>query len=78
MNIDHLVQMANQIATFFESQSSADAAIVETASHLRKFWEPRMRREIIAHLDGETRLTPVARGAVESLARQSTVTATSA
>ncbi|HEY5365045.1 MAG TPA: formate dehydrogenase subunit delta [Casimicrobiaceae bacterium] len=29
--------MANQIATFFESQSQTDAAVVETSTHLRKF-----------------------------------------
>jgi formate dehydrogenase subunit delta len=39
-----LVYMANQIATFFKSQPEAEAA-TGVATHINKFWEPRMRRQ---------------------------------
>lgn len=40
-----LVTMANQIARFFESQPSEEAVSgVET--HIRKFWDPRMRAKL--------------------------------
>src|SRR5215813_5868640 len=62
-----LVYMANQIATFFVSQDQATAS-EKTAEHLKKFWDPRMRKEIIAHMDvGGAGLDPKARAAVESL-----------
>ena len=67
---DKLVVMANQIGTFFISQG-ADKAAAETAAHLRKFWEPRMRAAIIAHLRaGGEGLKPEVRFAVEELARE--------
>jgi formate dehydrogenase subunit delta len=64
---DKLVYMANQIGTFFKSQDlhSASAKIAE---HITKFWDPRMRRAIIAHLDaGGAGLDPAARQAIEAL-----------
>lgn len=67
MSPDRLVHMANQIGTFFRSQG-ADKAVPGIAEHLKKFWEPRMRRAIIAHLDaGGEGLEPDVRAAVESL-----------
>jgi threonine aldolase len=42
--------MANQIATFFESQPG-DQGPQNVAGHINKFWEPRMRAMLIAHLD---------------------------
>jgi len=51
MDIHHLVTMANQIADFFATSNPDRAeAVSATAQHLRSFWDPRMRREIIAHL----------------------------
>jgi formate dehydrogenase subunit delta len=41
--------MANQVASFFASYPEVEA-IDGTANHLRSFWDPRMRREIEAHL----------------------------
>lgn len=62
-----LIYMANQIATFFVSQDQATAA-EKTAEHLKKFWDPRMRKGIIAHLDaGGAGLEPKVRAAVEML-----------
>lgn len=70
MSPDKLVYMANQIGKFFASQSG-DAAIAGTAEHIKKFWDPRMRKAIFAHLDaGGQGLDPVPRSALEALKRQ--------
>lgn len=53
MNIDHLVTMANQIGTFFASYPDRDEATAEIASHLKRFWAPRMRQQLYAHIDAE-------------------------
>ena len=53
MNIDHLVTMANQIGTFFASYPDRDEASAEIASHLKRFWAPRMRQQLYAHIDAE-------------------------
>jgi formate dehydrogenase subunit delta len=49
MNIQHLVTMANEIGAFFLSEAGDEAAPKEIASHMTKFWDPRMRAQIIAH-----------------------------
>ncbi len=64
---DKLVYMANQIGTFFRSQGG-EAAVKGTAEHIRKFWDPRMRDAIFAHLDaGGAGLDPQVRQAIEQL-----------
>lgn len=68
MSPDKLVYMANQIAKFFASQGHA-AAVAGTANHIEKFWDPRMRASISAHLEaGGASLDPIAREAIERLA----------
>ncbi|OWV71552.1 formate dehydrogenase [Rhizobium sp. R634] len=47
-----LVYMANQIATFFKSQP-ADEAVQGVATHINKFWEPRMRRQLFEIIEKE-------------------------
>ena len=68
MSADRLVYMANQIAQFFRSQSKTDA-VAATADHLHKFWEPRMRRQIVEFLgNGKAAgLSDIAREAVLQL-----------
>ncbi|WP_407159836.1 formate dehydrogenase subunit delta [Bradyrhizobium sp. STM 3557] len=64
-NADRLVYMANQIGKFFESQGH-DRAVPGIAEHIRKFWDPRMRKMIFAHVDaGGAGLMP---NALEALA----------
>ena len=64
---DKLVYMANQIGAFFRSQGG-DIAVIGTAEHIRKFWDPRMRSAILAHLDaGGDGLDPPVRQAIEQL-----------
>ena len=48
MQPDKLVMMANQIAAFFAVQGEA-RAVPQIADHVEKFWDPRMREQIIAH-----------------------------
>jgi formate dehydrogenase subunit delta len=51
MNVDHLIEMANQIGQFFESLPDREEALTGIAEHIRRFWEPRMRRALLAELD---------------------------
>jgi formate dehydrogenase subunit delta len=51
MSSDKLVVMANQIGKFFAPQREGDA-VAAIADHLQKFWDPRMRAAIVAHLEG--------------------------
>lgn len=51
MNIDNLVTMANQIGTFFASYPDKQEASSEIASHLQRFWAPRMRSQLYEHID---------------------------
>ena len=44
---DKLVAMANQIATFFDTQPGDPALGI--AKHINEFWEPRMREGLLAH-----------------------------
>ena len=55
--------MANQIGKFFASQGP-DRAVAGTAEHIKKFWDPRMRAAILAHLEeGGAGLDPAVREA---------------
>jgi formate dehydrogenase subunit delta len=64
---NRLVYMANQIGKFFQSQGH-DQAVAGVADHIRKFWDPRMRKAIFAHLDaGGAGLEPNVREAIASL-----------
>ena len=61
--------MANQIGKFFQNQGH-DKAVPGIAEHLRKFWDPRMRKQIFVHLDaGGAGLDPFVRDAIETLKR---------
>lgn len=65
MNIQHLVTMANDIGKFFSSEAGDAAAPKEVATHIGKFWDPRMRSQIIGHgKSGGEGLSPVALAAV--------------
>lgn len=67
MSTDKLVYMANQIGKFFAHQGEAQAAQA-VATHLKRYWDPRMRSAIVAHVDaGGSGLDPLVHRAVESL-----------
>jgi formate dehydrogenase subunit delta len=64
---DRLIYMANQIGTFFNSQGDA-RAVPGIADHIKKFWDPRMRKQIMAHLEaGGDGLDPNVRNALIAL-----------
>lgn len=68
--VEQLVKMANDIAAFFRSEPDHVAAVAGVASHIRRYWEPRMRRRIHAHLAaGGAGLDALAREGVERLAQ---------
>ncbi len=46
MDIQNLIKQANQIGDFFGAWPDQDQARSEIANHLKRFWDPRMRREI--------------------------------
>lgn len=67
MQAEKLTMMANQIGRFFKSQGET-AAPAAIADHLKKFWDPGMRADIVAHLDsGGAGLDPLVRSGVELL-----------
>lgn len=53
MNADNLVVMANQIGAFFSTMPDRQQALEDLAAHLRRYWEPRMRRALMHHIDSE-------------------------
>jgi formate dehydrogenase subunit delta len=44
------VRLANEIAVQFRHRQTGEAAVA-VADHLRSFWDPRMRAQLIAHVD---------------------------
>jgi formate dehydrogenase subunit delta len=67
MRIEKLTMMANQIGAFFKAQGEGQAPAA-IADHLKKFWDPGMRADIVAHLDaGGAGLDPLVRSAVALL-----------
>jgi formate dehydrogenase subunit delta len=65
MSPDKLAYMANQIGRFFVHQPH-DKAVAAIADHVQKFWDPRMRTEILANLNA-VQLDPLVREAIETL-----------
>jgi formate dehydrogenase subunit delta len=67
MSPEKLVYMANQIGRFF-AHGSEEEAVFNTADHLKKFWEPRMRKAIVDYAErGGAGLQPIALKAVQTL-----------
>ncbi|MGF6773349.1 formate dehydrogenase subunit delta [Paraburkholderia sp. GAS199] len=51
MDTQNLIDMANRIGDFFDSMPDRDEALDGIADHIRRFWEPRMRRALLKSLD---------------------------
>lgn len=67
MSPDKLIYMANQIATFFTSQPEAER-VDRVASHLKDFWDPRMRAQLFEIVDRKTAgIDPLVLAAVAQL-----------
>jgi formate dehydrogenase subunit delta len=69
MSPDKLAYMANQIGKFFAHQPH-EKAVAAIGDHILKYWDPRMRSEILAHLQA-VQLDPAAREAIEHLRESS-------
>lgn len=68
MDPANLIHMANRIGEFFAAFPDPTEARDGVATHLAKFWAPRMRRQLLALLDaGEA-------GALSSLVREALLT----
>jgi formate dehydrogenase subunit delta len=73
MSHDKLAYMANQIGRFFQSQKP-ETAVAAIEDHLLKFWDPRMRKAILAQLQaGSIQLDPLVRQAVEKMGNRTQV-----
>ena len=69
MNGDQLVRMINDISGFFVSESDQNEAVEGVVGHVTKFWDPRMRSQIVSYVaqtDGAG-LTELSRLAVNRL-----------
>ncbi len=51
MHIENLVHMANRIGDFFDAMPDRAEALDGVATHLRNYWDPRMRRQLVEHVD---------------------------
>jgi formate dehydrogenase subunit delta len=71
MDIANLIRMANQIGDFFDAMPDRPEAVEGVANHIHKFWEPRMRVQLLDFLehhpdgaDGDVRISPIVLEAV--------------
>ena len=62
-SVERLIYMANQIATNLATEPDPVEA---TSTHIRLFWDPRMKRLLLEH--GEEGLSVIAAAAVQQLA----------
>jgi len=70
MDVPNLVKMANQIGQFFAAWPDREAARKEVANHLTRFWDPRMRAALLAHMDataGASGLDPLVADSIRLL-----------
>ena len=73
MRAERLVSMANDIGHFFDADANKEEAAKSVANHITRYWDPRMRRQIVAHYReaGGAGLDPVPRSAIALLATSS-------
>jgi formate dehydrogenase subunit delta len=62
-----LRRMANDIARNLEAMGH-DKAVLATADHIDRFWDPRMKKAIFADDERFAVLTPIAAAAIDHLA----------
>lgn len=71
MKPQYLVSMINDISKFYITQGDVSEAAASVESHIARFWEKRMRHQIIDHLEnGGEGLSEVSRAAVALLVRE--------
>jgi formate dehydrogenase subunit delta len=71
MNIDLLIKMTNEIGEFFTGVevNDPDAAARDVANHLKRYWDPRMRTQMLKYYEerGGAGLSDLAKNAVALL-----------
>jgi formate dehydrogenase subunit delta len=69
MNIDLLIKMANEIGDFFAGATDPESAPRDVATHIRRYWEPRMRAQMLKYFEQRqgAGLTDLAKNAVALL-----------
>jgi len=71
VNLEHLVTMANDIGDYFAADPDQTHAVEGVTMHIRRFWDPRMRSQIIAYYqEGGADLKPIVKDAVARLAAE--------
>jgi formate dehydrogenase subunit delta len=53
MEIQRLIKLANNIGSFFEAEPDKMKGAQGVATHIKNFWEPRMRRQILDYVDAQ-------------------------
>lgn len=67
MDDGKLVHRANQMAAYFSAYPQA-RAVKEVETHIRKFWEPRIRAQLVDYVEnGADGLHPLVVKAAEAL-----------
>ena len=68
MDAKKLVKMANEIGAFFQAEPDRQAALDGVAGHLKRFWDPRMRRELLRGVDEQAGagLSPIVLDAIRA------------
>lgn len=78
MHTENLVKMANDISAFFQSDPDRHVAVHGIADHIRRFWDPRMRKEIIRYMrEGGVGLNDLAKEAIQQIDQETAAAAAS-
>jgi formate dehydrogenase subunit delta len=64
----YLSRMANDVGNFFRAQSNRDEAITGITNHIKSFWTPRMRQQLISRLGEDDGLDELPREAMRRIA----------
>lgn len=66
-----LVRMVNDISNFFGSEEDHEVAASGVVGHITKFWNPRMRKQLVEHVyeAGDGDLSELAQVAVRKLSQ---------
>jgi formate dehydrogenase subunit delta len=72
MNTDLMIKMLNEIGAFFQGEPDAESAAREVKNHIRRYWEPRMRAQLLEYFEQRkgAGLSDLAVRAVELLAEE--------
>lgn len=68
LTVPPTVRLAGDIAAQFRHRP-AEAAAAAVAEHIRQFWDPRMRRDLLAEVDAGVGTDPLVVAAAEQLRR---------